>query len=69
MPLDFSTAAALFTASEAELAAALGLPVGDLRAYRANPTRVPPNVLTKFGNVLVERGKGMQRVGEMLLER
>lgn len=68
MPLDFSTALSLFLASDAELAAALGIPLGDLRAYRTNPGRVPPEILTKFGRVLVERGKGMQRVGEMLSE-
>lgn len=67
MALDFSRATALFMASEPELAAALGIPVGDLRAYRNQPERVPPAVLTKMGNVLVERGRGMQRVGELLL--
>lgn len=66
MALDFERAVALFMASEEELALALGIPIGDLRAYRNNPLRVPPDVLKKFGRVLIERGRGMQRVGEML---
>ena len=65
--LDFTRAAALFMASEQELALALAIPVGDVRAYRNDPKRVPPEVLAKMGRALVERGKGMQRVGEMLL--
>ena len=66
--LDFARAVDLFMASEQELALALGIPVGDLRAYRNNPNRVPPSVMAKMGRVLVERSKGMQRVGEMLIE-
>lgn len=66
--LDFTRAVALFMASEQELAMALGIPVGDLRAYRNDPSRVPPTVLARFGKVLMERGKGMHRVGEMLIE-
>ncbi len=68
MPLDFERGVALFMASEQELALALGIPIGDLRAYRNNPTRAPATVIATLGNVLVERGKGMLRVGEMLLE-
>lgn len=68
MALDFSRAAALFMASEQELAAALGIPLGDVRAYRNDPRRTPPAVLEKLGRVLLERGRGMQRVGELLLE-
>jgi hypothetical protein len=68
MPLDFARAAALFMASEQELAMALGIPVGDLRAYRNDPNRVPPAVLHKLAQVLLERGKGMQRVGELLVD-
>jgi hypothetical protein len=68
MALDFAKAAALFMASEQELALALGLPVGDLRAYRNDPARVPAAVLHKLAQVLLERGKGMQRVGELLLD-
>jgi hypothetical protein len=66
VPLDFARAAALFMASEQELAAALGIQIGDLRQYRTNPQRTPPEVLARLGKVLVERGKGMQRVGELL---
>ena len=54
-------------ASEQELALALGIPIGDLRAYRNNPNRVPPSVMEKMGRILIERAKGMQRVGELLL--
>lgn len=68
MPLDFERAAALFLSSEQELAAALGISLGDLRAYRNNPARVPPEIVTKIGTVLVERAQGMKRVGEMLQE-
>jgi hypothetical protein len=68
MPLDFMRAAALFMGTEEELAAALGIGIGDLRQYRANPQRAPAAVLERFGRVLVERGRGMQRVGEMLVE-
>jgi hypothetical protein len=68
MALDFARAAALFMASEQELALALGIPVGDLRAYRNDPGRAPPAVLQKLAQVLLERGKGMQRVGELLLD-
>ena len=68
MAIDFSRAVALFMASEQELALALGIPVGDLRAYRNNPNRVPASVMAKMGRILVERAQGMQRVGEMLLD-
>jgi hypothetical protein len=68
MPLDFRRAADLFTASEKELAMALGLEVADLRSYRQNPARAPEELLRRLGDVLVERGRGMVRVGEMLQE-
>lgn len=68
MALDFTRAVALFMASEQELALALGIPIGDLRAYRNNPDRVPPGVLAKMGRILIERASGMQRVGEILVE-
>ena len=67
MPLDFARAAALFMGSEQELASALGIPIGDVRAFRNDPSRVPPSIIMKLGNVLVERGRGMQRVGELFL--
>lgn len=68
MPLDFQSAAALFMGTEQELAKALGISVADLRAARTNPRHVPRELVRKLGNVLVERGSGMRRVGEMLLE-
>jgi hypothetical protein len=66
MALDFARATALFMGTEQELALALGVPVGDLRQYRTQPQRVPAEVLARLGRVLIERGQGMQRVGEML---
>ncbi|HEX6132903.1 MAG TPA: hypothetical protein VFZ24_02895 [Longimicrobiales bacterium] len=68
MPLDFASAARLFMGTEEELAAALGIPIADLRDARTNPQRVTPDVLRRFGRLLEERGRGMIRVGEMLLE-
>ncbi len=68
MALDFARAAMLFMGTEGELARALGIPVADLRALRANPQRATDGLLAKLGRVLVERGRGMTRVGEMLLE-
>jgi hypothetical protein len=66
MALDFARATALFMGTEQELALALGVPVGDLRQYRTQPQRVPAEVLARLGRVLIERGQGMQRVGELL---
>lgn len=68
MALDFKRAADLFISTEEELAMALGIPVADLRSYRQKPGTVPDDVLKKMGDVLVERGQGMARVGEMLQE-
>jgi hypothetical protein len=68
MALDFSKGSALFMGTEQELAQALGIDIGDLRQLRTNPQRAPKAVLARLGRVLTERGAGMQRVGEMLLE-
>lgn len=68
MPLDFRTASALFVSTEEELALALGVPVADVRSYRQKPDSAPPDLLEKLASVLVERGHGMMRVGEMLSE-
>lgn len=68
MALDFRRAADLFTATEQELAQALGIELGDLRSYRQNPDNVPDALIRRMGQVLVERGKGMARVGELLQE-
>lgn len=66
--LNFERAADLFLGTERELAMALGLELGDLRMYRQAPDRVPREVLARLGRVLIERGRGMVRVGEMLGE-
>jgi hypothetical protein len=68
MPLDFAAAVRLFMGTEEELARALNVAVADVRSYRTNPGRAPKVLLQRLGGVLVERGKGMTRVGEMLLE-
>lgn len=68
MPLDFSSAARLFMGSEVELAKALQVSVADLRSYRTNPGTVPKAVLDRLAGVLIDRGTGMARVGEMLRE-
>ncbi len=68
MAIDFKRATDLFLGSEKELALALAVPVADLRDYRQNPERVPEELLRQLGRVLVERGNGMRRVGELLQE-
>lgn len=68
MPLDYARATQLFMGSEEELARALGVPIADLRSLRANPQRATPAQLEQLGRILVERGNGMRRVGEMLVE-
>ena len=69
MPLDFRRAADLFAGSEQELAMALACPLETLRTYRKQPDRVPPAVLARLGRVLIDRGRAMVRVGEMLSEQ
>jgi hypothetical protein len=66
MALDFARAADLFMGTEKELALALGLSVADVRELRTDPRRVSADVLQRLGKVLVERGNGMKRVGELL---
>lgn len=68
MALDFKRATDLFLASEQELAQALGIEVGDIRSYRQNPDKAPDELLDRLGKVLMERGRGMVRVGELLQE-
>ena len=68
MALDFKRATDLFVSTEEELAMALGIPVADVRSYRQKPESAPAEVVMKLGEVLVERGQGMVRVGEMLQE-
>lgn len=69
MALDFRNATDLFVSTEEELAMALGIPVADVRSYRQKPATAPPDVLARLGAVLLERGRGMARVGEMLRDR
>lgn len=66
MPLDFRTATDLFVSTEEELAMALDIPVADVRSYRQKPGNAPSDVVDRLADVLVERGRGMTRVGEML---
>lgn len=66
--LDFRRAADLFISSEAELGAALGLSAAEVARYRRQPEVVPPDVLVRLAEVLVERGTAMGRVGELLQE-
>lgn len=68
MGLDFRRAADLFVSTEQELAMALGQTEDDIRRYRKDPSAVPDAVVSRLGDVLVERGRGMMRVGEMLRE-
>ena len=68
MGLDFQRAADLFVSTERELAMALGCSEAELRGYRKKPESAPEAVLGRMGDVLVERGLGMVRVGEMLRE-
>lgn len=66
--LDFRRAADLFVGSERELGAALGIPPGEVARYRRNPDAAPAEVLARLGTVLIERGRAMVRVGELLQE-
>ncbi|MGH7474832.1 MAG: hypothetical protein ACREL7_05855 [Longimicrobiales bacterium] len=66
--LDFRRAADLFLGSEKELALALGLEPQELQRLRQRPDAVTPDLTRRLGTVLQERGRGMLRVGEMLLE-
>lgn len=66
--LDFRRAATLFVASDEELARALDITEADVRRFRQDPASAPAELLERVGQVLVERGRGMLRVGEMMLE-
>ncbi|HSJ15394.1 MAG TPA: hypothetical protein VK939_13315 [Longimicrobiales bacterium] len=68
MPLDFTTATQLFMGTEEELARALGVSLGDVRAMRTNPGSVPRALVGRLCDVLAERGRAMVRVAEMLRE-
>lgn len=69
MALDFKRATDLFLASERELAMALRISSDDLGRYRQRPGEAPRELVTRLGDVLIERGRGMARVGEMLREQ
>ena len=56
MPLDFASAARLFMGTEEELARALGVAIGDVRAMRTSPANVPAPLVRRLGDVLAERG-------------
>jgi hypothetical protein len=68
MPLDYAKAMQLFMGTEEELARSTGQSVADVRSLRANPHRATADQLERIGRVLIERGNGMRRVGEMLVE-
>lgn len=68
MGLDFKRCTDLFLGGERELALALDLPPDEVRRLRAAPGRASPAVLRRLAGVLEERGRGMLRVSEMLLE-
>jgi hypothetical protein len=68
VPLDFARGADLFMGTEQELARALDISVADLRAARTSPQHVSRAMLARLGRILQERGSGMKRVGEMLVE-
>lgn len=68
MPLDFASASRLFMGTDEELARALGIQLGDVRALRTSPGEAAPELLLRLGQVLVDRGRGMARVGELLLQ-
>jgi len=64
--LDFRKATDLFLSSELELALALGITPVELRRYRRVPGTAPAGLMERLGGVLLERGRGMARVGELL---
>ncbi|MFW6078622.1 MAG: hypothetical protein ACODAE_03315 [Gemmatimonadota bacterium] len=66
--LDFRRASDLFMGSADELARALGIGAERVERYRKRPREVPPELLERLGDVLIERGRGMVRVGEMLVD-
>ncbi|HEX6940741.1 MAG TPA: hypothetical protein VF158_15095 [Longimicrobiales bacterium] len=66
--LDFKRATDLFLGTERELALALGVSEAELRALRRDPARAPEDVMDRLARVLIERGRAMMRVGELLDE-
>lgn len=68
MSLDFKRGTDLFLGRKRELALALGLEPDVLEEYRRQPATVPADLLSRLAEVLVERGRGMVRVGELLAD-
>lgn len=66
--LNFRRATDLFLGTRDELARALGIDADRVEQHRKRPGDVPPDVLARLGRILIERGRGMVRVGEMLSE-
>lgn len=66
MPLDFKRGTDLFLGREDELAVALGIDAAALAGYRRRPATVPVDLVNRLAEVLMERGRGMVRVGELL---
>ncbi len=66
--LDFRRGAEMFISSEGELAAALRIAPADVARYRSAPDAAPDELIERLGMLLVERGRAMQRVGELLQE-
>ncbi|HKJ92125.1 MAG TPA: hypothetical protein VJ957_03100 [Longimicrobiales bacterium] len=68
MPLDFKRATDLFLGREDELALALGIEPDTLTDYRRQPAKAPTDLVSRLADVLMERGRGMMRVGELLAD-
>lgn len=68
MPLDFKRGTDLFLGRKDELAMALGIEADALEGYRRQPATVPASLMRRLARVLMERGRGMVRVGELLIE-
>lgn len=66
MPLDFKRGTDLFLGRKNELAMALGIEPEALEGYRRQPATVPTDLMSRLAQVLMERGRGMVRVGELL---
>ena len=64
--LDFKRASDLFLGTEHELALALGISADQLRRYRRDPEAELDDVLDRLATTLIDRGRGMVRVGELL---
>ncbi len=68
MPLDFKRGTDLFLGRRNELALALGIETEELDGYRRQPATVPAALVNRLAEVLMERGRAMVRVGELLAD-